>query len=155
MITDTALRAALLKEYDYEVSGQSELLPLLKLMYDSKQISEKCLATVGKGAWLNRANFYCFEDNWKAFVHGLGQWGMAAMLAITAGLVFGCNYLEKMDALVENAKASKELTQFISYSSTHDTRRLKALQDAFNRDSANGLKIELFRVDSVANIRKR
>ena len=54
-----------------------------------------------------------------------------------------------------NAKACKQLTEFISYSSVHDPRRLKTLQDAFNKDTANGLKIELFPVDSVAIIHKR
>ena len=154
MISDRELRSALLKEYGYDISGESELLPLLKLMYDNRQAAGKCLETLEKSSWPNRARFYWFDDDRKAFLHGLGQWGIAAILAVVAGAFLGHSYLDRLDAHNETAKGQERISSFINYSREHGPKLLKALEDKYNRDTANTLKVEFFPSDTVVVVGK-
>ena len=154
MISDKELRAALLIEYGYDVSGESELLPLLKLMYDNRQAAGKCLETLEKNNWPKKTRFYWFDDDRKAFLHGLGQWGIAAILAVVAGAILVYGYINTMNSHNETAKGQELLSSFITYSREHGPKLLKVLEDKYNRDTANTLKIEFFPSDTVVVVGK-
>ena len=73
---------------------------------------------------------------------------------MVAGAILVYGYINTMNSHNETAKGQELLSSFITYSREHGPKLLKVLEDKYNRDTANTLKIEFFPSDTVVVVGK-
>jgi hypothetical protein len=154
MMTSNELRARLLKEYNYDVREENELFPFVRIIYDIKEINLNGMRYLSERLEKKKMNSNNFNNNWQAFLHGFGQWGFACFTALIILVVFGISYSDKLDTQNELLARQDMSTQFLNYSIKRSPKQIKLLQDNFNQDKVNHLKIKLLPLDSLVVIGK-
>ena len=154
MISDRELRAELLKEYGYDINEDNELFPFVKILYETRMTSENGMKGIGEALREQKIVLYSFKKPWNAFMHGFGQWGIASFTALIVLSVFWSSYSEKMDTQNMLLERNGLVSSFLDYSARHSAKSLKEMQDLYNNDKGNKLKIKFFPSDTVVVVGK-
>lgn len=140
-MNNSEIRAALLKDYDWDINEENELFPFVRIVYEGTAENKNQLeklqlltADLNKNLKSKKINLVKFDDSKQAFWHGFGKWGIAICLGSWLLFLLLAKLFSPKELPIANKNnAYDSLSNFIEFSQKNNPKVYKLLQDEFNK----------------------